>query len=184
MASPGSASKRQRTSEYYRVIDGVKYDRSLLTAAEQFAEMGQITLIEAMELWKEAMDGNRVTPTERQTLKYVLAQFSFTEKARNFLEQQLRNARSYYRTINGVKYDRALLDRAESYPEAVTQQQAMELWHHAIDAERLSECGQRSLRYVLRHVKVTGGAKKLLETKPGVGTGASKSREDPGRSVY
>ena len=31
---------------------------------------------------------------------------------------------SYYRTINGVKYDRALLDRAESYPEAVTQQQA------------------------------------------------------------
>ena len=41
----------------------MKYDRSLLTAAEQFAEMGQITLIEAMELWKEAMDG--AWPTKR-----------------------------------------------------------------------------------------------------------------------
>merc|ERR1712176_894955 len=69
----------------YKQIDGVRYERDLLEKAEAAAKDGQISVKEANELWQAAQDGSGVTETERNTLKYILEKFKFTEKAAEFL---------------------------------------------------------------------------------------------------
>lgn len=157
-----SSSKRARTGHesYYRHVDGVKCDRALLEAAERVASNGPIGLVDAMDLWDKAKDGNRITEVERHTLGWVVEHLEFTEKGRAFMEQQLLDG-SYYTSIGRTKYSRALLQRAETFSaeQSISQQQAVDLWQLALDGERLGDCERRTLRYVLQNLNATTGAR-------------------------
>merc|ERR1712083_702746 len=71
---------------YYKVIDGNKYDASLLLEVEDAAKDGLISEAEATRLWEAACDGKGVTDIEQNTLKYALKTFKFTDPASAFLE--------------------------------------------------------------------------------------------------
>merc|ERR1711865_831661 len=132
MACQEPVTKKARTEEgeasYYKVIEGVKYDRKLLYMAEGFATGNQISYPEAKQLWASAEDGKGVTDTERATLAYAMKEIKFSEKAATFMTVVLAKGThsSYYKVIDGEKYDRELLEMAEgfaadgqvSYPEA------------------------------------------------------------------
>lgn len=78
---------------YYKKIDGKNYDAALLEQAEQLTQGqgdGRIAFADAQHLWSAAQDGPGLTAVEKQTLHYLLQQFAWTDKARQFLEEALQ----------------------------------------------------------------------------------------------
>ncbi len=79
-------------SSYYKIIDGQRYDRSLLELADSFTKgrgESQISFDEAKDLLTAAGDGRGITPTELATFRYLLDHYKWTDKARNWLLEQI-----------------------------------------------------------------------------------------------
>ena len=69
---------------YYKKIQGVLYDRSLLEAAEERISGqgdGRISEMDAEEIVELSKDGKGITETELRTLKYISENYHFTPKA-------------------------------------------------------------------------------------------------------
>ena len=69
---------------YYKTIQGVRYDRALLEAAEEriYGQGdGRISEKDAEEIVELSKDGGRITETELRTLKYISENYQFTPKA-------------------------------------------------------------------------------------------------------
>lgn len=154
---------------YYKTIDGVKYDRELLEHAQVFAADGQVSWKEAKQLFEDASDGKGITGTEKNTLEYVLKTLKFTDKARTYLEGQLKldAPASYYKVIDGVKYDHALLLEIEDAAKdgQISEAEAQRLWDAAADGKGVTDIEKATLQYALKNVKFTDAAKALLEGK-------------------
>ena len=59
---------------YYKTIQGVRYDRALLEVAEDRIHGqgdGRISKKDAEEIVELSKDGGRITETELRTLKYI-----------------------------------------------------------------------------------------------------------------
>jgi len=176
-----SPTKRQKLEEgngsYYKIVDGVKYDRKLLEAAEGFAKDGHISFPEAKTLWEDAQDGQGVTEIEKQTLLYTMETFKYTDKARAFLQPLLEEGKpkSYYKQIDGVKYERELLEKAEVFAKdgQISIAEAKELWEDAQDGKGVTEVERQTLLYTLKTFKYTDKAKAFLQ--PLVDDGKHKS---------
>jgi hypothetical protein len=154
---------------YYKVIDGVKYDRALLEEVEKAAADGQVSWREAKELFDSASDGKGLTGTEKDTLEYALKNLKFTDKARSYLEGQLKldKPTSYYKIIDGVKYDQALLLEFEDAVKdgIVSEAEAQRLWNAAADGKGVTDIEKATLQYIIKSGKLTDPAKVLLEGK-------------------
>lgn len=64
---------------YYRIIGGIRYDRSLLDAADAFTQgrgESRISLEEIQQLHQIATDAGKVTDIEWRSLQYIGQQFS------------------------------------------------------------------------------------------------------------
>eukprot|EP00440_Ansanella_granifera_P037902 gb/GFBE01041118.1/.p1 GENE.gb/GFBE01041118.1/~~gb/GFBE01041118.1/.p1 ORF type:complete len:532 (+),score=147.31 gb/GFBE01041118.1/:1-1596(+) len=83
------ASSQHGGSQYYKTVDGVKYDRKLLEKAEAFANDGQISSLEAQQLWDQAKEGPGITRTGKKTLEYILNSLQCTKPAQDFLREKL-----------------------------------------------------------------------------------------------
>eukprot|EP00928_Gymnodinium_smaydae_P097248 TRINITY_DN8764_c0_g1_i1.p1 TRINITY_DN8764_c0_g1~~TRINITY_DN8764_c0_g1_i1.p1 ORF type:complete len:546 (-),score=166.24 TRINITY_DN8764_c0_g1_i1:205-1770(-) len=77
-------------SSWYQQIDGVTYERLLLSIAESVP--APISQEVASKLWTSAMDANTVTPTERRTLLHIMATKEIDSEAKAFLENKLAAA--------------------------------------------------------------------------------------------
>ena len=69
---------------YYKTIQGVRYDRALLEVAEDRIHGqgdGRISKKDAEEIVESSKDGGRITETELRTLKYISENYHFTSKA-------------------------------------------------------------------------------------------------------
>ena len=76
---------------YYKTINGLRYDRSLLDAAEAFTKgrgESRISLEEIQQLFQQASDGQTITETERITLEYISKNYHLTEKAQRWLAEK------------------------------------------------------------------------------------------------
>ena len=79
-------------NSYYKTIQGVRYDRSLLDAAEEriYGQGdGRISEKDAEEIIKLSNDGGRITETELRTLKYIMDNYHFTPKAAEWFAGKL-----------------------------------------------------------------------------------------------
>jgi len=85
---------RPKRTAYYKQINNKKYDKGMLDAAEKAAENksedGKITVKAAKEIFKEAIDGDRITDIEYATLDMIKEQFKWTSKAEKWLENALQ----------------------------------------------------------------------------------------------
>ena len=125
----------------------MKYDRGLLDMVERFAADGQVGYPEAKKLWADAQDGNKLTDIERATLKYAMETYKFTDKAANFLKVYLEAGThsSYYKLIDGKKYDRELLEAAEKYAAdgQISKAEAKALLEDAADGKGITGTADR-----------------------------------------
>ena len=68
----------------YTTIDGEKYEKELLELAKEHTTgrgEGKLSKDEVADLFKSANDGQGVTDTEKKTLAYIRANFTFTDAA-------------------------------------------------------------------------------------------------------
>mmetsp|Transcript_4339 Transcript_4339/g.8336 ORF Transcript_4339/g.8336 Transcript_4339/m.8336 type:complete len:142 (+) Transcript_4339:19-444(+) len=83
----------KKRGSFYRVMDGQRYDRGMLEAAETAAKKhaeGVIKVAGAQEILKEALDGGKYTKTERKTMKYIQTRYSLSKKAKRVLKRELK----------------------------------------------------------------------------------------------
>merc|ERR1719442_63115 len=169
MTSEEPETKKAKTGEeaYYKVIDGAKYDRALLEAAEGFAADGQVGYPEAKKLWKDAQDGKGVTDIEKATLEHAMKTYKFSEKAAKFMTTYLAAGKhtSYYKVVSGVQYDRELLESAEKAAAdgQVSWREAKQLLEDASDGKSMTGTEKATLEYALKTLKFTDKARKFLE---------------------
>jgi len=80
-------------TSYYQVIEGERYDRSLLLLADNLVKGqgdGRISEMDMMKLVESALDGNRITDCEKKTLKFISKQYNTTNNAKSYLENYLQ----------------------------------------------------------------------------------------------
>ena len=107
---------------YYKKIQGVRYDRALLEAAEgriYGQRDGRISQKDAEEIVELSKDGGRITETELRTLKYISKNYHFTQKAAAWFAGKLPDIE---KAVDPDQFDQALpvtrqqpeLDKASS----------------------------------------------------------------------
>jgi len=78
---------------YYKVIDGVKYDRGLLEAADTAIEGrgdNRISIEDAKMLFEKVVDGDTYTDIEKDTVKYIRENYNWTEAADEWFRTEIR----------------------------------------------------------------------------------------------
>ena len=79
---------------YYKVIDGNKYDRGLLEAADAAVAGqgdGRISVSDAETLFAQVEDGNTYTDIEKNTMAYIRENYNFTDAADGYLRGVIRS---------------------------------------------------------------------------------------------
>lgn len=77
---------------YYKVIEGVRYDREMLDIAEEAVAGkgdGRISIEDVQKLYEAIIDGDKITDIEQTTLDYIKENFRITEAAAKWLEDEL-----------------------------------------------------------------------------------------------
>ena len=80
-------------TSYYKVIEGERYDRSLLLLADNLVKGqgdGRISEVDMKKLVVSALDGNRITDCEKKTLKFISKQYNTTDNGKSYLENYLK----------------------------------------------------------------------------------------------
>jgi hypothetical protein len=157
---------------YYTIINGQKHDASLIINARFRIRKqgdGRISKEDAQQIWLIATDGGRITEFEENTLNYILENFNFTEGAKEWLttemEKGIAAASSYYQVIDGLKYDRAILDKAKELTAGkgdgrISKEDATFLLPLFQDAGDIRIEEERTMHYVMEQYKWTEKAKE------------------------
>ena len=77
---------------YYKVIEGVKYDRKILETADDLIVNHSspfITLPVVQQIWPLANDDQGITPSEKRSLYYLLSAYQWEQDAEQWLRTQL-----------------------------------------------------------------------------------------------
>ena len=80
-------------TSYYKVIDGVKYDREMLDFADKAVEGagdGRISKADAEKLIELVKDGNNYTDVEKDTMKYIRDNYNWTEAGDEWFRTEIR----------------------------------------------------------------------------------------------
>jgi hypothetical protein len=98
--------KRPFQTKYYRVIDGVRYDRSLIELVESFTAGSSANILSEAEVKALAAathDAYRVTAIEKQTLAYIRRNYTFFGAANQWWDQNVQLGESIQQSIFKVK---------------------------------------------------------------------------------
>jgi len=159
----------------YKVVNGKKYDRSLFEMATEFVADGEMLFKEANELFENAQDGQSITVTEKDTLEYILKEMKFTDKGRQFLEEAIKlpDPESYYKQIDGQKYDAKLIFAIEDAGRdgLISNVEAERLWNAALDGKfsrnmatyKVTDIEKATLKYAMATYKFTDDAHTFLQ---------------------
>lgn len=183
----------------YKSINGIKYERDLLDFAETAGARGRsLNKSDGEALWEKALDGGKVTPTERRTIEYIMENFKLNDSAKNYLKAKLdgqgsaprlqRKGSSYYKTINGISYDRQLLEQAEAIASSqggvINFKNALDLWGKANDGNGVTPTEKRTLEYIGQLYRLEIEAQQFLERTLDVaitpGSGRAALEDKPG----
>ena len=80
-------------TSYYQVIEGERYDRSLLLLSDILVKGqgdGRISEEDMKKLVESALDGNRITDCEKKTLKFISKQYNTTDNAKTYLQNYFK----------------------------------------------------------------------------------------------
>ena len=78
---------------YYKEIDGKKYDRELLELAEKLTEGqgdGRLSKDDAAQLLDAVKDGDSYTDIEKDSVKYIRENYSWTDAADEWFRTEIR----------------------------------------------------------------------------------------------
>ena len=135
---------------YYKIIDGIKYDRKLLRAATFAASGprdGRISLNDAQQLLKKITDGNKVTHVELLTISYIRQRFRWTAAADEWFMRELSRIRprTWQESMEEiVKQELGLMGMQVRINEDEVRYQ-QETFSHTIEIEEALRLGIKSI---------------------------------------
>ena len=113
-------------------------------------------------------DVTNITNTDRTTLMYIMdiyvCNYEAVENFRKYIST------SYYKQIDGKKYDRSLLLLAENLVKGkgdgrISEDDMKKLYESASDGNKITDYEKDTLYYILENFKCTEKAKKYLAEK-------------------
>ena len=90
---------------YYRYINGQRYDSRLITQGVQLTKGsgdGRISNDDAKIIFQVAQDGPGITPTERNTILYLIMNLKWTDKAKEWIMGELDIKEEEVQPIGGA----------------------------------------------------------------------------------
>jgi len=113
-------------------------------------------------------------------------EYKFSAPARKYLEElvtEQKSGSSTYKVINGVNYDRKVLDKADhlSKDGNISLEDAKLLWKDVEDGPGVTETEKRTIEYIAANKKLTEGAKKFFEEK--IASWAPKPKKEPKKAA-
>lgn len=78
---------------YYKEIDGKKYDKALLEAADELVDGagdGRLSKADAEVLLEKVKDGDSYTDIEKATVKYVRENYKWTDAGDEWFRTEIR----------------------------------------------------------------------------------------------
>jgi hypothetical protein len=149
---------------YYKSINGVNYDKGLLDRADALTDGrgdGRISEKDAEDLFKDAMDGGKITRIERRTLEYILLNYNCTDAAITHMESRL------YAIREGVRYDLVLIEAADMALEGrgdgrISQDDAETLWAMVSSDNLVTETERNTIRFIVTTYNCTDAARDFL----------------------
>lgn len=81
------------SQDYYKEINGKKYDGKLIDLAGQLVKGrgdGRISLDDAKKLLAAVKDGNAYTEIEKETMHYIRDHFKFTPESDEWFRTEIR----------------------------------------------------------------------------------------------
>lgn len=111
-------------------------------------------------------DVTNISDVERATIMYIMdiyvCSYDAIENFRKYLST------SYYKQIDGKKYDRGLLLLAENLVKGkgdgrISEDDMKKLYKSACDGNKITNYEKDSLKYIIEKFKCTEKAKKYLE---------------------
>jgi maleylacetoacetate isomerase len=167
-----------------------RVDKELKAAIAEYAEAGTITLKQAKALWTAALDGPGVTQGEFRTLRQALenSEYKFATDARTYLTNlvtESTSGKSQYKTINKIKYDRSVLDKAVHLTKdgALSLADAKLLWAEVEDGPGVTETEKRSIEYIMANNRLTAGATSFFEAQLKTWVAPKRKRAAPATNV-
>jgi len=165
----------------YETVNGKKYEKDMLDLSRQ--AKGPIDYDLSEQIWGAAIDGNKVTDIERDTVQYLLAEKECTPQAKKYFQRKLGllekncpghlapinanlDATSQYQTIAGVKYERDLFNHAVEVTKGgktMNLEQAKELWTKAMDGDKVTDTEFGTVDFVMAHYRLNRDAYNHLE---------------------
>lgn len=161
-------------------IEGQMHDPEILAIA---AQVETIDMTAAENIWMAAIDGARVADFEKHSVQKILAEKSFAVDAKAWLENKMELCKQnspghlapvreeegpYYKIIQGLKYDRALLNLAVKATAGcilLTETAAENLWEAALDGTGLTETEYRTIEFIISFYPMSAAARDGLEVK-------------------
>lgn len=127
--------------------------------------MPEIGLKLSNKIIKSINDVTNITPEEKNTIHYILDTYSCNYEAIDNLRKYIKT--SYYKTIDGEKYDRSLLLLAENLVKGqgdgrISENDMKKLVSSALDGNKITECEKKTLEYITTHFNTTENAKNYL----------------------
>lgn len=101
-----SANTSTRKKEYYRVIDGRRYDAALLAQVDTYLSNSSgntLSEAEVRALGEAVKDANRITAVEKATLEYIRSNFPMNAKAIAWWDKNIQILNNLAQRIYKIK---------------------------------------------------------------------------------
>ena len=110
-------------------------------------------------------DITNITLEEQNTIHHILNTYYCNYEALENLRKQSKT--SYYKTINGEKYDRSLLLLAENLVKGqgdgrISENDMKKLVSSALDGNKITDCEKKTLKLITTEFNTTDNAKEYL----------------------
>jgi hypothetical protein len=161
----------------YRTIRGKVCEVELLDLGEKLIRAGRLELGGAVQLWENALDGNRVTDRERNSIKHIIetAANGISNEADEFLKFWLNEAQACIVggdtvEIDRVKYDNAMIQVADLFKKKagggpLSIRAAEGVWFSALDGPGVTRREMLTLQYILGKYDFEALARSFLQQK-------------------
>jgi len=161
----------------YKTVDGKSCEVELLELGEKLTRGKSLTLEGARSIWANALDGNKITERERNSIQHIIksSPHGLTKEARDFFEYWLNEKHvtklkgAKLEVVDGVKCDTAIMQTARHFHTTdrgrLNVRAAEGVWFAALDGRGVTNREKDTLSLILGKYKFEGPAKAFLESK-------------------
>lgn len=159
-----------------KTINKKKCKVAVLDMGEKLTGRHPLQLEGARKIWESAMDGNKVTQDEKNSIDHIIENHDSTDEAKEFFKFWLTEDEvnkctgGEFEKIDNVKCDKAMIKvvdifKSRSAGSALSIRAAEGVWFSALDGKGVTKTEMDTLGVISRNYTFDVSAKEFLENK-------------------